>query len=201
MSQNPYAKQAHKIMGHASILLSQTDWNLISDNNGVMLESKSFPEICPVSCFRADAIIENNSEFLSNCIWNQTEEDVKNKDTDVLSWEILDEGPDWKVFRQINRMPWPIWSREVVCAQVKVQKEDTTWIVMFSVNHQAAPRQDNQYVRAVIHQSIYKFIKEDNKTHVWKLSHIDPSGNIPAFVIDLYANKLAQVLYDWKQQK
>lgn len=204
-----YKTKCLQVLERAKTLLFETDWTPQSNNNDILLESKNFPEVCPVACFRATTLVDKSIDYLMDQLVNETEESRKLEDPDIVSWNLVESSnhsdlstlkPNgYRVCTQINKMQWPLWSRETVYAQMKVIEDDASWFVNFSVNHESVPLQENQYVRAIIYLSVYKFSKEGDKTRVHRISHIDPSGNIPSSVVTLYSGKLTQPLEQWKK--
>lgn len=197
MNQTNYIERANQLLVRVKVLLSQTDWTLISDTNNIRLESKTFPNICAVDCFRTSGVINSTPQILCKEVWNETEGSIKKKDPDITEYKIVDQGDNWKVYYQVNKMSWPLWSRKACCAQVKIQEGEDYWILIFSVDHEKVPLENETYVRPIVHGSIYKFELFNGKTKVSKLSHIDPSGYIPASVVSMYASKLTKTISDW----
>lgn len=193
-----YEIKARELLLQVKKLLSQTDWTLISTTNGVKLESKPFPSICAVDCFRSNGYVEQNPEFLYNEVWNENEKTLKEKDPDIVEWKVVEQGNNYRVHSQVNAMPWPLWSREACCAQVKIEEPGCYWILTFSVEHPKVPLKPDTYVRPIVHMSVYGFEREGLGTRVYKIGHIDPSGYIPASVVNLYASKLITPILDWK---
>ncbi|QKF93495.1 lipid-binding START domain-containing protein [Fadolivirus algeromassiliense] len=193
-----YETHATKLLTRVKQLLSETDWTLVSNTNDVILENKSFPEICAIDCFRANGFVNHQPEDLWNEIWNENERSLKAKDPDISEWKVVELGENYKVYTQVNRMPWPLWFRHACCAQVRMQEDNCYWILIFSVDHEKAPLDTTMYVRPIVHMSVYKFENEGTGSRVSKIGHIDPSGNIPAYVVNMYASKLTKPLLDWK---
>ena len=198
MSENEYTAKAMKLLNRVKSLVNCTDWELVSDTDGIKLESKEYPDICPILCYRVNGMVPKSTEELIDMVWNVTEKSNKEEDPDILEWKIVESGDNWRVCSQINKMQWPLWSREVVFSQVKIIEPNTSWLLSFSVDHDKQPEDDTKYVRAVVHMNVFRFEKVGNNTRVWKFSHIDPSGYIPVAVINLYASKLIQVIKKWQ---
>ena len=194
-----YQDKCTETLLKAKILLRENDWNFISNNNNILLESKVFPDICAVPCFRTTTTVNKTIDYLMNSLWNETEEDRKKEDPDIIAWSCIQSEPTFRVCTQINKMQWPLWSRETVYVQMKVIENDASWFITFSIDHDAVPLKPTLYVRALIHLSIYKFSIENGQTRVHRMSHIDPSGNIPSSIITLYAGKLCKPLIEWKK--
>jgi hypothetical protein len=150
-----YLTHAEWLKSQAKEFLAQNDWIMVSEINDVKLESKPFPEICPTDCFRASGFVNVAPDVLWNEIWNDDEESNKRKDIDIVEWKLIERDTNYKVFSQINKMPWPLWSREACCALVKIKEENTYWSLIFSINHDKVPLKDDTYVRPIVHMSVY----------------------------------------------
>ena len=193
-----YHTKCTEIITKAQKLLNETDWTFVSNVDDVLLENKYFPDICSVPCFRTTTLVDKSVEYLMDKLWNETEETRLQEDPDIVYWTEVEADKDWRVCNQLNKMQWPFWSRETVYVQVKVVQSDVSWIVTFSVDHDCVPRKDDQYVRATVFLSVYRFSKEGNQTRIHRMSHIDPGGNIPVSIINLYAGKLCKPLLSFK---
>ena len=197
---NIYLQKANKILGNSKHKLVEKNWNIISNKNNIILESKEYPKICSVPCYRLNSIINKSQGDLLNKIWFTNEKKMMKEDSDIIEWKILESGNNWRICRQINKSTWPVWERETVFAQVLIYDNDNIWIVAFSVDHPKAPLQDNKYVRVIVHTSVYGIIKSTNQSsYVWKLSQIDPGGSINASMVDIYSNKLIDIVENWKK--
>jgi hypothetical protein len=90
-----YENQATKLLTHVKQLLSETDWIIVSNTNNVLLESKSFPEICAIDCFRANGFVNHQPENLWNEVWNENEKSLKSKDPDITEWKIIEQRDNY----------------------------------------------------------------------------------------------------------
>ena len=93
-----------------------------------------------------------------------------------------------------------IWSRHSVFAQVKLEKENVTYLVAFSVDHPFAPRDDKNFVTTKIHMSVYEYIDNKNDTtDVTRIALVDPCGNIPVWLVELFAGNMVNLFNKWKE--
>ena len=197
MTSYNYINKANELILLAKKYIQEKDWTLISNKNDIRLEKKAFPNICPIDCFRATTLVSTDPEILWNYNWNENENQIKERDPDVQYWKIIEVEQNYKVFTQLNKMKWPLWSREIVCAKFKIKDKNEYYIINFSIEHPEIQRKDSElkkYVRANVHISFYGFWKENDKTRVWQISHIDPEGMIPNSVVNMYADRLIKQL-------
>lgn len=195
---NIYLTKALELLNETKQSLKETDWTFVSETNSTLLEKKEYPEICPTPRYKVKTDISKNTQELINKIWCADYNSSKADDVDIIDWQIIDSRDDWKVIRQTNKMPWPIWTRESVVAQVKIVDDNITWIVSYSVNHTLAPIDEANYVRTNVYMSVYGFENNGNSTIVYKVVQIDPSGSLPVSVVNMYSSKLVSALNKWK---
>lgn len=192
-----YSESAKQLVQKAKQTFTENDWTLYSEIDGVKIESKLYPE-CPISCFRATGLVNTTPEKLFNVVKSFDEGIWRTYDPDIIKWENLEnvEASDTKIILQINKLPWPLWSRKGVSAITNLQDNDSYWIVGRSVEHPNSPEDPKNYVTAKVHMAIYGFVPENGVTRVWRFFHVDPSGNIPSFVVDANAQKLSTIIKD-----
>ena len=195
---NIYLTKALEILNETKQSLEEKDWVFVLENDGTLLEKKEFPEICPTPRYKLNSIIDKNTQDLINKIWCADYDSSKRDDCDIIDWEIVESGDDCKVIRQTNKMPWPIWTRESVVAQVKIVDDNITWIISYSIDHELVPIDEANYVRTGVYMSVYGFENCENATKVYKVVQINPAGSIPVSVVNMYAGKLANAVNKWK---
>jgi hypothetical protein len=195
MQTNPYHTQGQKVLALTKKYLSQYDWtHVYTNDNGTSLKKKVFKHT-PFPCFISEATINKPFEELVKRKWLVNELVVKNDDPEIKSWYIVDSGDEWKVCHQINNCPWPIWSRELVFAQVKIVDGTTVWLVAFSVDRSDVKIDQNNNVKAVILMSVWSFTPiSKNQTKVQRIVHVDPKGLIPAFLVDSTVDKHIKII-------
>ena len=121
----------------------------------------------------------------------------------ISDFEILEENEFFKVRRIEHKMPWPIYPRETVFTQHKIEEidehgNDLVWLVGYSVNHNKAPYKSKENVRTDVHMSVYKFRQiSPNKTEVSRVAQVDPCGLIPKVVIDMKAGNAMATFKRW----
>jgi len=195
-----YLQKANKLLELSKQRLIEKNWNIVTNNNNIILESKEYPKTCSIPCYRVNSIINKTQEDLLKKIWFTNEKKMKKEDSDIVEWKILESGNNWRICRQVNQSTWPVWERETVFAQVLIYDNDNIWIVAFSVDHPKAPLQSDKYVRAIVHTSVYGIIKCNSQTsYIWKLSQVDPGGSINTSMVNIYSSKLVDIVENWKK--
>ena len=193
---NTYFELATSVLRKAKKYLLE-DWTLISKNeNGTILEKKHFPSISSFECYRLNTIINKSKEELVNKIWDVDENIVKKNDPEISSWVQLESGENWKICQQFNNMPMPLYMRELLFTQAKIEEENTTWLVATSIPDHSA-KSDHPYwcVRAHIYMSVWGFTTiSPTQTNVCRIIHVEPSGLIPPFVVDATVSKHIKII-------
>lgn len=197
MEQNKYMVSAVEVLRKAKEYLGQKDWTQVSKKEDwTVLKKKSF-NISQIPCYILESVTHKPAQELVSKIWDVNEEIVKKNDHEIASWQEIEKGPNWKVCNQTNSAPWPIWPRELVFYQAKIQDNNTTWLVASSIEHPNVPLRDTQYVRANVIMSIWGFTPIDqNKTKVCRIMHVEPKGDIPVFLVTSTVNKHVKIIED-----
>lgn len=191
-----YKAEAIKQVNKLHILRGQQGWTkltLVSPPNGSKL-CKLDNNVCAFPCYEASLQSKKTANHWIDRVWNVNEKIVKSDDIDAASWEILESGTNWRIVRQVNNMKWPIWPREVVFAQIRLDCDAGSYLVMYSVNHPKAPLRPNDFVRAHMHTNIYAFEQKDGHVYASKTSQIDPAGDLPVWLVTKYTDKLTHML-------
>jgi hypothetical protein len=201
MSFKKYFTDGLTALNHAKQLIKENDWSNRGTHDGILMESKAFPDKSPIPCYRFSCASTKTIDELIECPWNVTEKVLKEDDPSVAKWEIIEKNNEnnCRVITMINNMPWPLYPREIVIGQMVVKEPDANWMVSWSVQHEKVPLQPNTYVRAQVHVSVYGFVKDTTTecSKMYRLSMIDPCG-LPAWVVDLFAKKQMKPLAKWR---
>jgi hypothetical protein len=193
-----YLKKGLNILNNAKALIKESDWSFEANVDGIIMESKEFTEDSYVPCYRISCDTLRPLNELIEMAWNVDQISLQKDDPDVLKWEILESGNNWRIVTMVNDMPWPLSAREVVIFQSIYKDNEGIWLVSYSVPHDSVPESD-KYVRATVHLSVYGFVRSNNNINkIYRLSLIDPNGSIPTFVVKLFADKLMEPLNKWK---
>jgi hypothetical protein len=177
-------------------LLKDNSWTHVQTVNGITIEKKMLTG-SEIACFQSKGIINCKFEELMQYVWNiyNDKENVCYFDPDVTEYAIIKNIDDHtKICRQVNSLPWPMWSRESVYLQKKITNVDASYIIMYSVDLDDVPVQPNKYVRSNINISAFVFEPYESCTMVRRIVHIDPAGNIPISIINSYATKTTNVI-------
>lgn len=194
---NNYLDTAKQILSETKNCLEEKDWTMMTNQNGIILEKKEFADTCP--CYRISTTIAKPHYELSNNIWQVDESKVMQNEPTVTLWKQLESGDDWKVCLQRNKMQWPIWPREVIFAQTRIEESDTIWLVAHSIEHPMNNLRESQYVTAQIHKSVFGFKDLGNgNTAIYRVAHIDPKGFIPQTFINMFAGNFCKLIESWK---
>ena len=178
-------------------LLPDDGWENINTADGITTQRKFLPN-SSIACFRSHACIDKPINELMDFVWQvySNFDSVKRYDPEVEQYQIIKEFDcDTRLCYQVNKLPWPIWSRDMVYMQHRVNN----CIVMYSVDVDSVPRRDDVYVRAMVNISAYVFEKTQAGTMVYRIAHVDPSGNIPAGVVNSYANKTRNLISHFRK--
>jgi len=180
----------------------EKDWTLVSDKSGVTLESHLFEDVCPgFHCFRSTGQIDASPSKCADWFWNMKMKDFQEIDDSLVQFHSEDIDKDTKIEHQVNDLPWPLWARQsAVIMRRKVLDDGSIWIVQTSVENAKVPRDDSKYVRVKIYLSAWGFLPTSgDKTKMWRIAHVDPQGNIPAFVVNQFTDKMAGYLHYFKK--
>jgi hypothetical protein len=195
--------QIHFIMEQANIVLERAkdylrlpDWALVSENEHTTVSKLSYSDISAFSCYRLVAIIPKSKDHLVDKVWNVTESIVKSNDSEIDSWIELESDFNWKVCQQFNSMPWPLYQRELLFGQAKIEDGHTTWLVASSIDdHPKKSVTPSRCERAKIHMSIWGFTPiGENSTQVTRIVHVEPGGWIPELVVNATIGKHVTII-------
>lgn len=180
------------------LLSSNEGWTTVSTEQNIVTKSAKIDK-SSIECFMSYGLVKSPINKLVNYLWKIYDniEGVKIQDADVVEYSILENIDNGcRVCRQVNHLPWPLWSRESVYAQyVKQIDSNRICIVMYSVNHNAAPVNLNSYVRTNINISaIYLEKIDQHSTKVYRIAHVDPSGYIPSSITNTYVYKTRELI-------
>eukprot|EP01126_Amoeba_proteus_P040335 TRINITY_DN4298_c0_g1_i1.p1 TRINITY_DN4298_c0_g1~~TRINITY_DN4298_c0_g1_i1.p1 ORF type:complete len:206 (-),score=21.20 TRINITY_DN4298_c0_g1_i1:176-793(-) len=189
-----YAAQLNNILTKTKEIIKETDdgWNFFSLNNDVLCERKTYPNSV-IDCFRATCLLDKfSAQEYAKCIWEITLADLQVIDssiTDVQTSAEIDEHT--RIRYQNNKLPWPIWPRQTLFVDHYESDVDGIFILGGSVSHPSKPEDPSNFVRTTLHLSAYAFLPEGNAVRLWRIVHVDPNGDIPAFVVNANADSVA----------
>lgn len=193
-----YIKDAEKVLNKAINLFleDENNWEYITTVEGTKLVKQTISDI---PCYLGSTIINKPIEKLINKVWKIDVNTAMKNDSTMTDCKIIESSNVHRVYSEYHKMTWPVWPRHVVYAQVKVEENNITYIVSYSINHSKVPLDTNNYVRSNVIMSVYEYVPIDkNITSVRRLTQIDPCGTIPKFIVDVFANKQIEKLNSWK---
>jgi len=136
-------------------------------------------------------------EKLVDLLWNMTEKEWQSLDETILSIktvQTIDENTRIKLIS--NSYPWPVWSRQTLYIERKIQVKGGWWIVSFSTTHDSEPEKVGTYVRSTLHFDAYGFKhSEGGNTRLFRLLHHDPNGYVPGSVLSRNATRITGIMH------
>jgi hypothetical protein len=172
-------------------LINDDNWKLVSALEGITIERKPLLGNS-IDCFRAYGMVNADQKELADIIWNKYNDmdSIKSSDSDISDYRIVDNiDSNTRICYQVNNLQWPLWPRESVYLQLRVIRDNATYIYMYSIETDAVPQQPDKFVRANINISAYVLIPCHSGCTVYRIAHIDPSGSLPVGIINSYASK------------
>jgi len=103
---------------------------------------------------------------------------------DIEKWEIIEEMDDIRVLAQVNKLPWPLWARDVSMAMSRIREGDAYYLILKSIVHPKIPENSSQYVRAQVLHSAFAFLPDGANTKFVRIVQVEPSGNIPSSIVN-----------------
>lgn len=196
-----YTDIARDLIKKCDNMLKETDWKTelkAKDDNYTLLESKQYGGY-NLPHYRALTFVDLPKETVIGLVWNT--EDTKTAqidDPNITFLQVLDKSANYKIRQQVNQLRSPIWPRETVFYQERVEQGDTTYLIGFSINHPLAPLRKTEVVRTNVAMSVYKYTSiTPNKTKVERIANVDPCGWIPTFAIKAQVGKLVNAFNRW----
>lgn len=195
-----YVDRAYEVLSKAKELFLSEEWKPVSCNDEIHLSNLQL-DICPFPAYRVRGSYLKSREEMVNKIWGVVSEDMaKKNDPKLTSWTQVDNGVDWKVLTQTNSVVWPIWPRQVLISQVRIDEGNHTYLVGESVDHPAVKLADG-HVMAQLHMSVYDFCdNNDGTTTVDRITLLDPQGGMPVSLVTMYSGNLVKLFASWKKE-
>lgn len=200
--QNQYVVDAKQLLATAQTEMDdKVGWTHVVTKEGTELSKKSRPDVCSFPAYLVKTVINKPKEEVVNKIWGVNEGLAKKNDPKLLSWTEVEKGDTWKVCSQYNATAWPAWTRHLVFSQVRIDNGNKTYLIAKSVDHPKAPTDTTQYVRAHLYMSVYEYSDNGNSTTtVRRITHIDPKGALPVWLVEAYAGNLVNMFNMWKHE-
>lgn len=202
-------EKIHSSIDDAMSMRSQSDWTPVANEDSVSLRSKKFPGF-PLSHYQVETTLPfSNPHNVAKLSWDvDTLADAKKYDDKISSLTLLEEGTfgtyPFKVRRQTNDLPFPLYSRELVFVSYLVQNyekyPDHVFVVGYSTDHALAPLDEKNFVRSNLEMSVFGINPGSNGGMLAnRILNLNPNGNIPEFVINSQSTKLMNTFKDWRK--
>jgi len=169
------------------MLTDQTGWTKLYSENETEVFEKAV-QGCSINCFKAVGLVNATPDKLIDYIWSGDEARWKTIDDTLVNWRIVERLDDnHLIIAQVNKLPWPLWPRDMAMVRAKFEENGTQYVTLRSVECPKVPLDTVNYVRANVLISAFIFEPVDGKSKVTRLILVDPAGNIPAAVVNTNA--------------
>lgn len=190
-------------------LIEDNDWQTIEQTPHIVTQRRFTEENNNLACYRSYGHVKRNFKDLANYVLSlyDNHENARKFDNDISEYAVIASVDDHtRICRQVNSLPWPIWSRESLYLQTCKAYDESAYIIMYSIDHDNVPEQTDKYVRSNIIISGYAFISVPDGTIVHRLAQIHPGGYIPTSILNNYSSKCKIVIdhlqnHDISQEK
>jgi hypothetical protein len=167
------------------IALDSPLWRLESDDAGILLYS-SRVEGTSIVPFKAVMSIPASIEEVAAVL-----EDMPRRSEWVARFGgsvLLERRGDYdRTEYVLMRMPWPLSDR-TARVRVSVSVSDDRSLVSIVGRSVRSPRRPDlpEFVRAEVYESTFQMVKRARSTEVTALAFVDPRGNLPKWVVNLF---------------
>eukprot|EP01103_Thecamoeba_quadrilineata_P003174 TRINITY_DN12981_c0_g1_i1.p1 TRINITY_DN12981_c0_g1~~TRINITY_DN12981_c0_g1_i1.p1 ORF type:complete len:229 (+),score=39.53 TRINITY_DN12981_c0_g1_i1:89-688(+) len=128
-------------------------------------------------------------------VWNWRLAEWNNFSADTVKWDIIENVDETsRLTHQVQKLPWPIWSRDVSLLQSRFSEADTEYLIYKNVETPKIPRDDANYVRATVVYSAYIFKAAGPDTHFTRIIQVNPNGNIPTALVNSQSSSLLNIV-------
>jgi len=170
-----------------NMINDQNGWTKLYAENDTEIFEKTIPGNS-INCFKAVGMVDSTPEKLVDFLWSADESRWKTIDDTLVNWRIVEQlDSNHLIITQVNKLPWPLWSRDMVMVRAKFEENGTYYTCLRSVEHPKVPLDTANYVRANVLLSSFVFEPVNGKTKLTRLLLIDPAGNIPSAVVNTNA--------------
>jgi hypothetical protein len=142
-------------------------------------------------CVKASGMINCSATEALDYTWNFTRsaDNVLKVDDTITSYKIIEEKDNLRKFYQANKLPWPLYPRDLVAMSHKLNNDQS--ILMYSVPHEVI---DTNCVRSDLTVSVHAFKDKGDKCKVIRIAHLNPNGSIPSAIVNMYTDKVAVMI-------
>lgn len=170
------------LLAQFSFLQAQKDWLLEKDKDGVQIFTRKLDHH-KVKEFKAITYTSKSVSDLEKLI-----KDVEHYPDWVYSvsfGELLEEDGDSRILYYIFDVPWPVSDRDMVIKSFKTQDEFGN--LKFNINLVKDYKPEiSGYVRMKEVFGSWTFIPEGDNTKIIYQFYGDPSGNLPAWLVNMF---------------
>lgn len=193
--------KATKLQRLAEFMFNDKGWTVVQDStkdHPTLLESKQFPGY-PLQHVRLSVMIDLPKDELVDLVWSATHQSMLVDEPGLTTFNIIESTPDCKIRQLIHDLTWPCWPRETVFVQEKkIENENETWLIGYSVKHPRVPLRDAEVVRTDVSMSVYKYTAfGPNRTKLQRVANVNPNGIIPIAIINGKAKEAAKSFNRW----
>lgn len=177
-------------------LTNDTKWDFLYEANGMRFESAQIDD-SGFLCVKASGMINCSASEALDYTWEFTRSanNVSNVDDTITLFQILDAKDNSRKFYQANKLPWPLYPRDLVAMSHKL--DDDKSILMYSVPHEVI---DTNCVRSDLTISVHAFTDKGDKCEVIRIAHLNPNGSIPSAIVNMYTDKAAAMIKVLKEK-
>merc|ERR1712093_246997 len=188
-----YVTAAEKAFEQAKQLLSDNGWTPRKQGDGCTLEERELPGE-PIKAFKVEGIINRPVKECGDKLWNFRQAEWQKLDSDCELFNVVEEGDDLRLVYQLNKIPWPLWQRDVSVLWRRIEEDGAFYFVATSIDNPKVPEYKDKYVRATLTFSLIALVPEgDSKTKFTRVLHVNPAGNIPAAFVNASADRMLQL--------
>ena len=171
--------------------LQASAWELISDTNGIKVESRSIPGE-DLLMVRGTTVFHHPIEkVFTLMIDHRTRKEWVDRLSYIKRIKELDGKLDAISHYKVN-MPWPVKDRDFVVRTYITYDEKGEEITSHTASVQGALPPSDDFVRALSHDSTVVLKKlGSGKTRITMQARVDPKGNLPVFLVNYFQKRWA----------
>lgn len=158
-------------------------WELKKEENGIKVYTKKVEGSKYEKC-KALTNIKANLNVVFNFIKNPV--NYKKFNDRIESIDVIKETKDKVLYYIKVDMPWPVCSRDGIYEITVKYKTDNEVLLVNRALPELLPEQEG-YIRIYLADTFYKLTKkENNSCYVHFEQHINPNGDVPAWLSNYY---------------
>jgi hypothetical protein len=173
-------------------LQADDNWVAVSDSNDILTQKIAVHD-SDLACFRSYGMVDAKMEKITDFLWDaySSEKQMQEADPDIVCYQIVEQIDDNnRICYQHNKLPWPLWPRELLYLQSKIINDTESTILMYSIDSDKI-KGNKKCTRAIINISAFIIEQKEEGCMIYRVAHIDPCGLIPKGVVNRQAGKTA----------